>query len=429
MPEHYTLPRSRVIELSGNHLLNPFSDKRESGSLYRASQGTIDEVSKLATQGIDVKLLDTAPKYALDPATQQDVDLAVDSLSDIPDAAKILFNPTLHPTGNVWFQLTKRAIALHTLYNIGDIRTLGDGIDPEVFEYPLFDGLSAFQILSDKDGEVKAKATLEKYKRFIDTPIEDGTGYYPSSKDFLMGVVDSQAVQTRVSAAINAAERHVLENYRQNSGKEIVCASLACGSAGPIFEMSKRLERIGIKTGKLILVDSDPMALASAYSLAGTVGVMDKIEIQKSNILTTDLREVVNPNSVDIVDLLGIFEYIPTTFKLHGISHPAAETFLKNVLEIVKPGGLIVMGNMLVERPQQNFFKKVWPRLFQRSISEVLRIIDNSGLDSTETSITIPAREGVYAIYAIKKGKVKENSYDDSHNRNLSRLALNRLTY
>ncbi len=402
-------------------------DPTDQTSQFRVTELTIRRVGELSADGYKVSLVDTAPRYALNAQTQQDVDREIDYLSDQKDCASILFDPSIHPTGHAWFQLTKRAIALHTLYNVGSLTTLGEGINPDVYIEPLFEGKSAIELVEAKDGPEKAAIWHDKYKTFINRPMDDATGYYPSSKDFLTGVIDSQAIQTRADTAIGMV-REYLKRKPDNEKEKIVCASLACGAAGPIFEMACRLKSDGINAEKLILVDNDPMALASAYSLAGAYGVEDKIQINKCNIMAGSLTDTIEPESVDVVDLLGIFEYIPKSLRLAGVHYNAAEAFLRNVLKILKPGGLVVMGNMLNDRPQQQFFKKVWPRLYQRDPKAVLEIIQESGLDPLQTEVRIPAREGVYAIYGMEKPS-DIPADKKMRNQKLADIVMRRMTY
>lgn len=119
-----------------------------------------------------------------------------------------------------------------------------------------------------------------------------------------------------------------------------------------------------------------------------------------------------------MVDILGLFEYIPELKNKKGTiakGRDYATQLLARAKEIVRPGGIILFGNMLPERPQENFFYDVlrWPSLYQRSIKATLDIVDRAGLDADRTTVRVPAKEGVYAVYCCSTGS--KHSGDASH--------------
>jgi SAM-dependent methyltransferase len=426
-PGGLTITDANLLSIPGDLLADV--DICDKDRTFKVTSSTIQNVSELSAKGYRVSFVDKSPRYMLDRETQDDVDKEIDTLSEREDCTTVLFDPGVHPVGHAWFQLRKRAIALHPLYNVGSISTLGEGINPDVYDEPLFDGLSAVQILQAEDGPEKTSAMIDKYRAFIGTPMEDATGFYPSSRDFLTGVIDSQAVQTRVDTAIDMVETHIESNAERYKEKGIVCASLACGSAGPVYEMANRLIHNGVNIEKLILVDNDPLALASAFSLSKSYGISDRIQIIKSNIMSDDLIDVIGSEVVDVVDLLGIFEYIPRSLRLAGVNYRVAELFLRNAMQVLRPGGIAVVGNMLADRPQQRFFKKVWPRLYQRTVSEVIEIIEEAGIDPMSTEIKVPAREGVYAIYGFQKTLETAQTPDIIRYHELAKRLMSRLSY
>jgi hypothetical protein len=230
--------------------------------------------------------------------------------------------------------------------------------------------------------------------------------------------MDARGVRTRAYTATEL----VVENFsgpEHDGRKDIVSASLACGAAGPVFDFSEPLQRNGKDISTFHLFDQDPMALASASAIAEGKGISDKVNIILGDLLTDDLTEHIEEGSVDVVDLLGLFEYIPSDikikdlFEMGGVEREltaeeqdmsAAAYILAQAKKLIRPGGEIIFGNMLNERPQQKFFDKVvgWPPLKQRSVTEVLEIVQEAGFDLDNVSARIPSREGVYAVYAIK---------------------------
>ena len=119
-------------------------------------------------------------------------------------------------------------------------------------------------------------------------------------------------------------------------------------------------------------------------------------------------------DSFDIVDAVGILEYLGNdnfvkNFEYGGVikskrTFAGAPTFLKNAYEITKPGGLLLVGNMLDTHPQLGFTLNTlqWSHIQPRSIGEMVGVIDSAGLNGAEVEVHCPD-DGVYALYAIRK--------------------------
>lgn len=367
----------------------------------------IAEAAELSAEGYDVRLDDTRDRFALDPATQLQVDADIAQMElDTKRALDAgLPNPLLLPVGRPafgnWAPLTKRAIALNNIY-APQARTLGEGIDPGVYDRKLFaveeGGLSAVEVVGLMRGAEKAEKIRDQYRAFVPTVIDE------RSRLIWAGARDGAGVRTRATAAMDEAVRHLSMQERGDDDEGIVSLSLACGAAAPVYELMSSLEANGVKVRKTVLADMDPMALASAYSIAETKNVEDKIELKLENLVNMetgearDLTELVDPESVDAVDLLGLFEYFPRDL---------AVSVLKQVKSVLKPNGIIVFGNMIDKRPQQTFFSDVslWPSLFQRSLTELFDIIDEAGFDAkNEASILLPP-QGVYSVISVTPGR------------------------
>jgi predicted O-methyltransferase YrrM len=321
-------------------------------------------------------------------------------------------------------------MSLHTLYGSGDTHTLADGVNPEVYDEPLFNGKSAAELLREKhNNSEEAEAILRNHVAYASTAMDEETGAFPGSRDFLVGVIDSRAVQTRADTAVRMAKERIASRPEQFTGRELVCASLACGSAGPVYELARSLSENGTRIGKLILVDNDPMALASAISLARSQGVEDRIEYHRKNLFRNNLTSYMGRESVDFVDLLGLIDYFPVEIPgNNGKVHYPLKALLEDVRNVMRPGGMVLVGNMLNKRPQQRFFEKVWPNLQQRGIREMLSIIASAGYDPSKVQVRIPGREGVYAIYGIPIPEANTDQIDSPQHR-LGKWAVNQLQY
>lgn len=382
---------------------NPENSRRSAEEALRYAH--LPEAVALRENGMDVQIVDIVDPHALEAEKQQMVDDEVFRLESTGrDFTGELFEPETHPSGARWFPLNKRAIALHTLYNASTLKTLGEGIDPTAYDEPIFGGKSARTIIREEKSQEKADQILDAYDNFVEAEIEPDQEGWLSSRDYFRGVKDAIAVRRRAISAMDMAIDHIMSTPRLSQSEEIVSASLACGAAQPIYELDKRLANIrGTGLSKTVLVDNDVMALASAWSLAEKHGDTEKIDIRRQDLIKDRLTSYIEPQSVDVVDLLGIFEYIPRNVKLANmVNYRAAEALLSDVREIVRPGGMIVLGNMLTERPQQGFFNYVWPKLQQRDISEVLDIIEGAGFNREDVVVRVPSEDAVYAVYGIK---------------------------
>lgn len=411
-----------------------------SGMLVRPE--VLSELDVLRHAQIDAEIVDVAPRYQLPTFVQEEVDKQSVALGqmDRETARATLFDPTVHSAGETWEKLSKRAIALLALKNAGNPEStaIAPGIDPAVYDEKLFDGLSAREIMY-KEHPRSAAMVMQRYEDITTQQLEDKPysgsvqgsrymtfvneqGFVPlHSKDFLTGVVDSRAVDTRATAAFDIAIDHLIKNETSFGSRPLVTASLACGAAAPMYEFNQMLEERGFTVGKNILVDNDPMALASAVSLGRTYGMSDKVDAQLKDIVGGKLTDFIEPHSVDVVDILGIVDYLPTNIK----GYHAAANFIGKIVDIVRPGGIIVAGNALLSRPHQGFFTNVWPKLEQRDPLEMIDIIEQAGYDIEKTIVRVPQREGVYGVYGIPvTGEDVERGFKEARSQRAARRIL-----
>lgn len=366
------------------------------------------EIDRLHAAGLDVALTDPSPRYTLDPEVQRRVTAAIEERAGREGFVRWLFDERVHPSGAAWHGVAKRAIALHTLYHVGDLDRPGEGIDPGSYDEPLFAGgrASARQlVLAEQPGE-RGERILQRYDRFLAAgPMSDDEDEYGlDSRDYLTGVIDAHAVRTRAQTV-----RTMLAEHFADADRPLRFMSIACGAAGPILDYVHDAAADGIEVGELAFVDHDPLALATTSALARTAGLGDIVRPVRKNLLKTPPSTYVE-GRVDMVDLVGVFEHLPSG----RMGHRVASTVLAAAAEVVRPGGLILLGNMLDHRPQQRFFDSVWPRLSQRSIRQVLALAAEAGFDAELVKVRVPRREGVYAVYALtvperRRRSVREN--------------------
>lgn len=210
---------------------------------------------------------------------------------------------------------------------------------------------------------------------------------------FMRDMDDGIGIRTRK----RIASKLVSDKIKQSSG-DIRCLSLACGAADLMLEV---LATSG-QSAKLILVDIDDDALSMARSIAKAQNLQegDDFCIKNSNLIysmvrSDELVQLVGEQSQQVVDAIGINEYF---------SLPIATRFLKNAYRCVKPGGSLIIANMLSDRSQMQINKIAigWPKVYQRSIDEIISMMQAAGLPLEHTKITIP-RDGIYAVVEITR--------------------------
>ena len=78
---------------------------------------------------------------------------------------------------------------------------------------------------------------------------------------------------------------------------------------------------------------------------------------------------------------------------------------MKNSFDLVKPGGLIIIGNMLDTHPQLGFTLNTiqWPHIQPRSVEQMTKLIAEAGIEG-EIDVHIP-QDGVYGIYTVRKAE------------------------
>jgi hypothetical protein len=85
---------------------------------------------------------------------------------------------------------------------------------------------------------------------------------------------------------------------------------------------------------------------------------------------------------------------------------PGAIEFLETAYSLLKPGGVLVLGNMRDTHPQLDFTTKVvrWPYIRPRSLDRVMDIVKKAGINPKNVTL-YQAGDNVYTVAAITKDK------------------------
>lgn len=259
----------------------------------------------------------------------------------------------------------------------------------------------------------------------------------PELRNWLRNIADGVGIRSRGEIVKNILAQEALV-----SGEKSNWLSLASGAAQPVLRSAADVVAQGGQTPNITLVDYDAKILGLAKKYAREVGVEGSLTRKRMNILRAEgidyspssenlalaaLRKFTGLGrlpraSYDIVEAVGIVEYLKyddwsmggTKKYQYGqvineggqkMPFAGARSFLKNSYRLLKPGGLMVVGNMLDTHPQLGFTLNViqWPHIQPRSIEDMVRLFRQAGLDG-EIDTYVP-KDGVYAIYTIRKSE------------------------
>ncbi|WP_026928049.1 class I SAM-dependent methyltransferase [Granulicoccus phenolivorans] len=264
---------------------------------------------------------------------------------------------------------------------------------------------------------VPTAAALHPLYHPEDPALPSGTPIDAETRDWFRNIADARGIRSRAAVMQDVLTR---EATGAAPGRWL---SLACGAAQPVFHTLESLAAAGGPVPHVTLADLDQNALRLATTYAAAHGLTEHTHPVRTNVLTRDgfarlprpVPGLTRPSgwleTFDAVDAVGILEYLKPedwTYTYRGILTTrrvlaGAVTFLRNAFACVKPGGLLLVGNMLTSHPQLGFTLNViqWPHIQPRSSDDMLALFAAAGLRG-HLDIHRPD-DGVYAVYVIRK--------------------------
>ena len=257
--------------------------------------------------------------------------------------------------------------------------------------------------------------------------LANGKPVSPVVRDWACNILDAHGIRSRGKIVQDILAGHVM-NQASLGATEQQWVSLACGAAQPVCHALRHIKDSGNAMPHVTLVDLDRSALRAAKTYAQTAGVEQFIDILRMNILRPQgvalpavdaqtnvaaqaLRRQIGLEAAtyDAVDAVGILEYVPEVLSDESPTalQVNAATFLAHAAQLVKPGGLLLVGNMRDTHPQLGFTLNVvqWPHIQPRSIEMMRRIVRAAGLGDWRVDVYCPD-DGVYALYAMHRPEV-----------------------
>lgn len=286
----------------------------------------------------------------------------------------------------------------------GKYPTMSGPLDESVFDEKI-NGLPLTEIMiQDKinNGVDKATAIEEVEKRlsdvreFIQAPVTE------KFSNVIRHCADSLGIRERVETVNGLSIDHLkkVAEKENRSIDDMLVMSFGCGTGLATLKMLKKLKDETGEAPTVILLDQDPLSLAAAQSLAKKWNLEDKIEVHCERLFSKlgkplSLEGVLGNRKLDIAEDSGLREYLPD-----GVY----KQLTRESLKFLRTGGLMITGNMNVNRPQKEFLHGLmgWvPKVRMRSIKEGFKLLQKSGIPKESIEATVTA-SGVYTVFAIE---------------------------
>ena len=286
----------------------------------------------------------------------------------------------------------------------GKYPTMSGPLDESVFDEKI-NGLPLTEVMiQDKinNGVDKAIAIEEVEKRlsdvreFIQAPVTE------KFSNVIRHCADSLGIRERVETVNSLSIDHLkkVAEKENRSIDDMLVMSFGCGTGLATLKMLKKLKDETGEAPTVILLDQDPLSLAAAQSLAKKWNLEDKVEVHCERLFSKlgkplSLEGVLGNRKLDIAEDSGLREYLPD-----GVY----KQLTRESLKFLRTGGLMITGNMNVNRPQKEFLHGLmgWvPKVRMRSIKEGFKLLQKSGIPKESIEATVTA-SGVYTVFAIE---------------------------
>lgn len=245
-------------------------------------------------------------------------------------------------------------------------------------------------------------AALEPLYRPDLPALPNGTRIDSLSREWFSNLVDAQGIRSRAAALTWAILDRTADDDRW--------LSLCSRTARPVLGAAA-----GRPPRELTIVDWDPDALIRARRIADHMRI-GGVRTVRTSVLHRDGIESGRPRRViggdyGIVEAIGVLQYLPDDDRPGeagsrvpvGRTAAGAVSFLRNAYELVRPGGHLIVSNMLDSHPQLGFTLNVlqWPQVRPRSVVGTTDLFEQAGITS-DITVILPD-DGVHALYIVAK--------------------------
>jgi SAM-dependent methyltransferase len=172
---------------------------------------------------------------------------------------------------------------------------------------------------------------------------------------------------------------------------EVSILSLGGGSSRALIQAISDLEPLAARHSvRVVNLDRDEKAAVLGRQLAERYGVSGAFRWVEGN--AKDLHAVAKDGSVDIVEMVGLFDYFPERI---------GELMLRRIHRKLKPGGTLVLANVH-PHDEMSFVSKIgWPKMTYRKPENLRDGLAAAGFEKPPEIIFEPM--GVHMIVTITK--------------------------
>jgi len=206
------------------------------------------------------------------------------------------------------------------------------------------------------------------------------------SRGVLQGIADlfwhhfvsqPKGVRNRLKIVEDNLEKEILSIINRKDDKKINILTIGGGSARGIVEvLNKYSEQLKDWKVSITNVDKSLKAIELGKELAKEFRLYDNFKWV--NNLAQNVGFLVDENSIDIVEMVGLLDYFR--------DEKAVETFSR-VYDILKKDGLFMVGNIIPNK-EQSFISKIgWPSMYYRSSDDLARLLIASGFSEEKGEI------------------------------------------
>ena len=286
----------------------------------------------------------------------------------------------------------------------GKYPTMSGPLDGSVFDEKI-NGLPLTEVMVQEkinNGVDKVTAIEEVRKRISEVREFIQASVTEKFSNVIRHCADSLGIRERVETVNGLSIDHLkkVAEKENRSIDDMLVMSFGCGTGLATLKMLKKLKDETGEAPTVILLDQDPLSLAAAQSLAKKWNLEDKIEVHCERLFSKlgkplSLEGVLGDRKLDIAEDSGLREYLPD-----GVY----KQLTRESLKFLRSGGLMITGNMNVNRPQKEFLHGLmgWvPKVRMRSIKEGFKLLQKSGIPKESIEATVTA-SGVYTVFAIK---------------------------
>ncbi|OYW44645.1 hypothetical protein B7Z28_00070 [Candidatus Saccharibacteria bacterium 32-45-3] len=223
--------------------------------------------------------------------------------------------------------------------------------------------------------------------------MKNGTKINPITARFFRYNVDGYGLRSR-----SYVLSWLVEQWAKGSNVPLRWLSIAGGAGQPMFDALKILPEETQRQAHFTLADLDKEVIEFAKEVYEE---QEHLGIASATFTSVDVfnhhaaKSLLEDTKPNVVDAMGLFEYADEN---------QARDLVASVYSALPVGGMFIFTNMAHDRPHLRVHKHMigWPGVTQRSLEEVVNILEASGVGLDELTAYQPS-DGVYNIYRVVK--------------------------